>query len=241
MQQDFSEWDARPLDPLEEVLEFELEEVLSDLPGRTLREERMNMWSHGLFAGLSVLAALYLLWLAVLGGKSYAVESAIVYGTTMVLLYTASALYHGATDVQSKKRWRILDHCAIFIFIAGNYTPLLLLSVGGEMGWGLLSLQWSIAAIGVLLKIKFTGRYDWCFIALFVGMAWIGALQGSHLYESLPGTGFGLLIGGGLVYMLGIVFYKLEGRVPYAHLIWHLFVIGGCICHYLMLAWYVFV
>jgi len=240
MQHDFSS-EAQPLDPMDEVLNFEFDEMLSDLPGRTVREERLNMWSHGLFAAVSFFAAAYLMWLAWQSGQPYALSSALIYGATMVLLYVASALYHGARDVRSKKRWRILDHCAIFLFIAGNYTPLLLLTVGGETGWSLFYFQWSIAFLGVLLKIKFTGRYDWYFIALFVGMAWIGVMQGNQLYVILPSTAFHLLVGGGVVYMLGIIFYKLEGRLPYAHLIWHLFVMAGCTTHYLMILWYVFV
>jgi hemolysin III len=178
---------------------------------------------------------------ALQSGQAYALESALLYGATMVLLFTASASYHGATNPRLKKKLRILDHCAIFLFIAGNYTPLLLLTVGGEVGWSLFSLQWSIALVGTLLKIKFTGRYDWFFILMFVTMAWIGALQGDYLYHALPRDGFVSLIAGGILYMIGIFFYKSEERVPFAHLIWHLFVMGGCAIHYYMLARYVFV
>lgn len=240
MQQEYSDWDARSIDPMDEVIDFEFDEMLSDLPSRTVREEWLNTWSHGVFAGLSTLASLYLVYLAVQSGQSYALESALVYGATMTLMYTTSAVYHGARAVLRKKRWRIMDHCAIFLFIAGNYTPLLLLTVGGEVGWTMVSLLWSMAAVGGLLKIKFTGRYDWCFIALFVCMAWMGAIQGNYLYHALPTTGFNFLWIGGIVYMLGIFFYKMEGRIPYAHFIWHLFVIGGCSIHYLMMIWYVF-
>lgn len=240
MQKEYSDWDARPIEPMDEVIDFEFDEMLSDLPIRTIREEWLNTWSHGVFAGLSILASLYMVYLAVQSGTAYALESALVYGLTMTLMYTTSAVYHGAKSVLWKKRWRIMDHCAIFLFIAGNYTPLLLLIVGGEVGWTMVSFLWSMAAIGVLLKIKFTGRYDWCFIALFVAMAWIGAIQGNYLYHALPTTGFNLLWIGGVVYMLGVFFYKMEGRIPYAHLIWHLFVIGGCSTHYWMMIRYVF-
>ena len=136
---------------------------------------------------------------------------------------------------------RILDHCAIFLFIAGNYTPLLLLTIGGEVGWSLFCFQWSIALVGTLLKIKFTGRYDWFFILMFVAMSWVGVVQGNSLYHALPTAGFASLIIGGLVYMIGIGFYKSEERIPYAHLIWHLFVLVGCSIHYYMVVGHVLV
>ncbi|BDS12302.1 PAQR family membrane homeostasis protein TrhA [Aureispira anguillae] len=221
-------------------LETELGGFFSDLPIRTYREELLNTWSHGLFAMVSVIGFIYLIYLGTNSNEEYALTSAIVYGLSLVILFTASALYHGSSAPLLKKRLRIMDHCAIFLFIAGNYTPLLLLTVGGTTGWSLLLLQWSVAMVGVLLKIKFTGQYDWFFILLFVVMAWIGVIQGDYIYNTLPATGFNWLIVGGLVYMFGIFFYKSEGRVPYAHLIWHLFVMGGCFIHYLVMINYVF-
>lgn len=238
-----NEWEGQGLTEgldLNLDLEAEIEELLPELPSRSHFEEWLNTWSHGGSAILGFLGALYLVFVAWQSGQAYALESALVYGVTLVLLFGASASYHGATSPRLKKKLRILDHCAIFLFIAGNYTPLLLLTIGGEMGWSLFTLQWSIALIGTLLKIKFTGRYDWFFILMFVTMAWIGAVQGDYLYHALPAGGFASLVIGGIVYMIGIVFYKSEERVPYAHLIWHLFVMGGCAIHYYMLAKYVF-
>lgn len=218
----------------------ELDDFFSDLPIRTYREELLNTWSHGLFALLSMVGFVYLVYIALNSPQEYAVEAAFVYGLSLVVLFGASALYHGATVPLLKKRLRIMDHCAIFLFIAGNYTPLLLLTVGGSTGWSLLGLQWSTALVGILLKLKFTGKYDWFFIFLFVVMAWIGVIQGDILYNTLPSRGFTWLIIGGLVYMVGIFFYKIEGRMPYAHLIWHLFVMVGCLIHYLVMINYVF-
>jgi len=220
--------------------ELELKEFFSDLPERTYREEQLNAWSHGLFAAGSILGFLYVLICAWSSQKDYAMVSAFVYGFSLVILFASSAFYHGVTSPLLKKKLRIMDHCAIFLFIAGNYTPLLLLTVGGTIGWSLLLLQWTVAAIGVLLKMKFTGKYDWFFVLLFVVMAWVGVLQGDYLYKALPPTGFSMLVVGGFVYMAGIFFYKAEGRMPYAHLIWHLFVMGGCMLHYLAMVWYVF-
>lgn len=236
------EWEGSSLsEGLELDLESEIEELLPELPSRSNFEEWLNTWSHGGSAILAFFASLYMVYIAIQSGQAYALESALVYGATMILLFGASASYHGATTLRLKKKLRILDHCAIFLFIAGNYTPLLLLTVGGEMGWSLFTLQWSIALVGTLLKIKFTGRYDWFFILMFVAMAWIGVVQGDYLYHALPFSGFASLVIGGLVYMVGIVFYKSEERVPYAHLIWHLFVMAGCAIHYYMIVRYVFI
>lgn len=222
------------------TVQEDADQFFSKLPIRSRREEWLNTWSHGLFAILAVFAFAYLVICALESNKTYALESALVYGTSLVALFAASAFYHGATAPLMKKRLRIMDHCAIFIFIAGNYTPLLLLTVGGTTGFSLLLLQWTVAAIGVVLKIKFTGKYDLFFILLFVVMAWIGVVQGDYLYTTLPTAGFNLLIFGGIVYMIGIIFYKAEARIPYAHLIWHLFVMGGCLMHYIVMINYVF-
>lgn len=218
---------------------IELEDFFSDLPSRTYREERLNAWSHGLIALLAMLGFIQLMLLAFNHVHEYAIESAFVYGVSLVLLFGGSALYHGTNSPTLKKRLRILDHCAIFFFIAGNYTPLLLLTIGGAEGWVLFGIQWAIAFCGILLKVRFTGKYDWFFIVLFVGMAWIGIVQGNQLRELLPAAAFWELIIGGLIYMVGIIFYKMEGKIPYAHLIWHIFVIGGAMMHYHMIVNYV--
>jgi len=216
------------------------DQVFSKLPVRSQREEWLNTWSHGSFAILAVFGFAYAFFCALENSNVYALGAAAVYGTSLVVLFTASAFYHGVSDPLLKKRLRIMDHCAIFIFIAGNYTPLLLLTVGGTMGIFLLSLQWMVAVVGVVLKLKFTGKYDLLFILLFVIMAWIGVIQGDYLYIALPIKGFNLLIFGGIVYMIGLLFYKAEARIPYAHFIWHLFVMGGSLIHYIAMINYVF-
>lgn len=221
-------------------IQEDTDQFFSKLPIRSQREEWLNTWSHGFFAILAVFAFAYVVFCALGSNKPYALESALVYGTSLVVLFAASAFYHGVSSPLMKKRLRIMDHCAIFIFIAGNYTPLLLLTVGGTTGYSLLLLQWTVAAIGIVLKIKFTGKYDIMFILLFVVMAWIGVIQGDYLYTTLPRAGFNLLIFGGIIYMLGIIFYKAEAVIPYAHLIWHLFVMGGSLIHYIAMINYVF-
>lgn len=217
-----------------------MEAFFADLPERSYREELLNAWSHGLVALIAFFAFLYLLALGYNSPQANAFGSAAVYGLSLVLLFGASAFYHGVKAPLLKKRLRILDHCAIFFFIAGNYTPILLLTIGGSTGWFLFAVQWIAAFFGILLKIKFTGKYDWLFILLFTIMAWVGVAEGKLLYTLLDPTAFYLLIIGGFVYMMGIYFYKAEGRVPYAHLIWHLFVIGGSLLHYIAIVGFIF-
>lgn len=221
-------------------IDSNLKDFFADLPTRTYREELLNTWSHGIFAIASFFAFFHLLFRAWTHEQEYAVWSAVIYGLSLVVLFSASAWYHGSNAPLVKKRLRILDHCAIFFFIAGNYTPLLLLALGGETGWFLLYLQWGMAVVGIFLKIRYTGKYDAFFIVLFAIMAWLGVVQGEYLQQALPPIAFNLLVWGGVVYMVGIIFYKAEGYLPYSHLIWHLFVMTGCLMHYIAIAFFVF-
>ncbi len=224
----------------QDYFELDIVEFFSDLPARTQLEEKLNAWSHGLFALLSIVGFGYTFYIALNSTKEYAVLSSIVYGSSLVLLFSASALYHNAEELMRKKKLRILDHCAIFLFIVGNYTPLLLLTVGGNNGVSILLMLSSAAFIGILLKMKFTGKFDWFFVLLYVVMAWVGIIQGNYILEKMPSTGFYLLLLGGLVYMVGIMFYKAEGKIPYAHLFWHLFVMVGALLHYIVMVRFVF-
>jgi hemolysin III len=223
-----------------EAFELELIDFFSDLPQRSHLEEKLNAWSHGIFAVISIFGFLYVLTESFGNPKEYAVISAIIYGMSLIFLFASSAVYHNATNLQLKKKLRIMDHCAIFLFIVGNYAPLLLLTIGGSTGVSMLMMLSSAAFIGILLKMKFTGKYDWFFVFLYVIMAWVGVIQGNYLIDTLPATGFYLLMLGGLVYMTGIIFYKAEGKIPYAHLFWHLFVMLGCILHYIVMVRFVF-
>jgi len=151
---EFNEWDENSAEKIDEE---NLNQFFSELPVRADKEEWLNTWSHGFFAILAIFALIYVVFCALESNKVYALESALVYGGSLVILFAASAFYHGVSTPLMKKRLRIMDHCAIFIFIAGNYTPLFLLTVGGSIGGSLLLIQWSVAIIGILLKIKFTG------------------------------------------------------------------------------------
>lgn len=200
-------------------------------------EERLNVLSHVLGFGLSLIAISVMLVKALPLGALY-VTSALIFGTSLALLYAASSLYHKETDVTKRQRKRTLDHCSIFILIAGTYTPLTLITLKGYVGWLIFGVVWSIAAIGIGLKLFFTGQFKKTSTALYVIMGWIILLAGNTLMESIDSKGFKWLIAGGVAYTLGAVLYSIK-RLPYNHAIFHCFVLMGSACHFTAIYYYV--
>jgi hemolysin III len=137
--------------------------------------------------------------------------------------------------------FHILDHCGIFLLIAGTYTPVLLISIGGATGWVLFGVQWTMALIGIVLKIFYTGKYDLISTLIYALMGWMVVIRWRDLLESIPDAAFQLLLAGGIAYTVGIVFYLLDSRIKYSHFIWHLFVMAGSILHYIMIIKYVII
>ncbi|MEX0891929.1 MAG: hemolysin III family protein [Gemmatimonadota bacterium] len=201
----------------------------------TLNEERFHAVTHGLGALLAVIGATYLMVQAVAGGDTWRIVSFAIYGTTLVLLYTASALYHAATRQSLKARLRVLDHASIYMLIAGSYTPFLLLRLWGPWGWILFGVVWALALGGVIYKLTLLDRYPRLSTALYLGMGWLALLAAPPLFQRLPTGTLLWLVAGGLVYSSGTLIYHLE-RVRYAHVIWHMFVLVGSACHYVAIA-----
>lgn len=207
---------------------------------QTRKEEWFNAISHGITA-LSAIGGLVVL--IVFGAKSdkdWSLFSALFYGSSLVALYTFSAVYHAITHEKAKRIFNILDHCGIYLLIAGTYTPVLLIIMGGTTGWVLFGIQWGMALVGVILKIFYTGRYGTLSTIMYAFMGWIIMVKINALISLLPTPAFWLLVSGGLAYTVGIVFYAIDSRVKYAHFIWHLFVMAGSILHYLMMVMYIF-
>ncbi|MFT4738034.1 MAG: hemolysin III [Cyclobacteriaceae bacterium] len=181
--------------------------------------------------------------LIVFGAKSdqeWSLFSALFYGGSLVLLYTFSAIYHGLRHRKAKHVFNILDHCGIYLLIAGTYTPVLLMTIGGQVGWTYFAIQWSMAVVGILLKIFYTGRFKIISTLMYAFMGWIIIFEIDLVEAMLPPAGFTLLIAGGIAYTVGIVFYIIDYRMKLSHFIWHLFVMAGSILHYLMMVLYVF-
>lgn len=206
--------------------------------GYNIAEEIMNAVSHGVAALLSVAGLTLLVTLAYQQGDIVKVTSFAVYGTSLTLLFLASTLYHAIINEQAKRLFKLLDHCAIYILIAGSYTPLMLVTMADKLGYFMLALIWSIALLGVAFKIKFGHKYKKLSLATYLGMGLIAVTIMHELSNKLATEGIILLITGGLIYGLGTLFYIRKQQV-YAHAIWHGFVFAAAICHFCMMLFYV--
>jgi len=207
---------------------------------QTLGEEISNSISHGITALSAIGGFVVLLVLGIKSNQDWSLFSALFYGLSLVSLYTFSTLYHSITHTTAKRVFNILDHCGIFLLIAGTYTPVLLISIGGATGWLFFGIQWSMALIGIILKVFYTGRFNTISTILYAVMGWIIVFKIELIKVALPTPAFWLLVSGGLAYTIGIVFYIIDTRMKYAHFIWHLFVMAGSILHFLMMAIYIF-
>jgi hemolysin III len=157
--------------------------------------------------------------------------AAIVFSASMLLLYVASTLYHAASDARTKARLKVFDHCAIYLLIAGTYTPFTLVGLRGDVGSGLFIAIWSLALAGIAFKLFFTGRFKLASTLVYVAMGWLVLLAIRPVMDALDGWTFGWLLAGGVAYTLGTVFYH-RPSLAYSHAIWHLFVVAGSVCHY---------
>ncbi|SEL22787.1 PAQR family membrane homeostasis protein TrhA [Halomonas daqiaonensis] len=196
-------------------------------------EELLHSVSHGIGAALSLVGIVVLLVLASLASRvdPWKLVGIGLYGVSLVLLYTASTLYHGIRHPRLKGRLQLLDHCAIYLLIAGTYTPFLLVNLRGPTGWTLFATVWSLALAGIAFKLAWPHRFTPLRIAIYLLMGWLVVFAGDELVARLSGTGLALLIAGGITYTLGVVFYAISA-IPYNHAIWHLFVMGGSTFHY---------
>ncbi len=197
----------------------------------SLGEEIANAITHGLGWLLSAVGTGVLLTLAVRAGGTARVVSVLVFGLSLILLYAASTLYHALPYPRAKKLFKTFDHAAIYLLIAGSYTPLALVNIGGLTGWSLFAGVWSLALAGVLITVFGKGR-KWLELTLYLGMGWAVVVVLPKLIASVNPLGLKLLIAGGLSYTVGVFFYVLK-RVPYSHMIWHIFVLGGSVLHFL--------
>jgi hemolysin III len=201
------------------------------------REEQLNAWTHGIGAALGI-AALVLLIVYSDTTTPWSLFSVIVYGISIIVLFLASTFYHAVKGEKRKHYFRIVDHVSIYLLIAGTYTPVLLISLTDSLGWTLFWIVWGIAAFGVVLKLFFTGKFEIFSTLLYLVMGWLIVFDFSTLSEALGSDGILWLFAGGLSYTVGIIFYAVQ-RIPYNHVIWHLFVLGGAICHFFMIFFHV--
>jgi hemolysin III len=198
---------------------------------RLSAEELANSLTHGVGLALSVAGFIVLVVLAAMRGSAWRIVSCAVYGSTLICLYTASTLYHGIRSRRLKRVLKICDHSAIYLLIAGTYTPFLLVNLRGSWGWSLFAVIWGLAMAGILLKVWFVEHFSILSTAVYVVMGWLALLAVKPMLLRIPHSGILWLLAGGVLYTVGVVFYAWK-KVPYNHAIWHGFVLAGSTCHY---------
>lgn len=204
----------------------------------SLREELANAVTHGVGLVLSLIGMPILILAAMNRGERATVVGASVFGATLIALYAASTLYHAIPHPTLKQKLRVVDHAAIYLLIAGTYTPFTLGVLRGTWGWTLFGIVWTLAALGVLFKVVFgSGAMAKLSTAIYVAMGWVIIIAIKPLMASMEHAGLMLLVAGGLCYTGGVIFY-VDRRRAWTHPVWHLFVMGGSICHYFAVLWY---
>lgn len=201
-------------------------------------EEKLNAITHGIGAIFAVIALIVLVIRAYTYGGAWQMAAAIIYGVSLILLYMASTLYHSFTKEKVKSVLKFFDHSAIFILIAGNYTPFTLIPLHGAFGWIVFAIIWSMAVVGIVFKVFFVKRFNFFSTICYLIMGWLAIVMVKPLLAVLPTAAVDWLVIGGIFYTIGTVFY-LDKKIPYNHAIWHLFVLGGTISHFISIFKYV--
>ena len=204
----------------------------------TFAEEFANSVTHGLGLALSLGGLVVLVVLAAIRGTAWHIVTCSVYGATLVILYAASTLYHAVRTPRAKRVLRILDHAAIYLLIAGTYTPFTLVRLRGGLGWTLFGLVWGLALAGILFKIFHVERFPIASTLIYLSMGWLVLIAWKPVMAALPGGSLAWLLAGGLAYTAGVIIFAIE-RIPYNNAIWHLFVLAGSICHYFAVLFYI--
>lgn len=215
-----------------------MQEVPANLEHKpTVGEEVANALSHGVGLALAIAAAPILIVAATRYGTTWNTVGVSVFAVSMISLYLASTLYHALTHNGAKRFFRLMDHSAIFILIAGTYTPFTLGVLRGPWGWTLFGLVWGLAAVGLILKAVFGTRYIWLSVGLYLTMGWLVLIAAPQVLQRVPLAGLGWILAGGVAYTAGVGFFAAH-RIRYAHFAWHLMVIAGTVCHFFAVLWY---
>lgn len=196
------------------------------------KQEILNTLSHGMGIVLGVVGLIFLL-IKNNNSSLYSTLSIWTFGLSLIILYTSSTIYHFFVNENWKKKARVLDHMSIFLLIAGTYTPICLITLEKSSGWTLFTIVWTIAALGIIMKIFLTGKVDKLSLLLYLVMGWLLVFDIKNIANSMTSQALLFLVLGGILYTLGTIFYARD-KMPYAHFIWHLFVLGGSASHYAM-------
>lgn len=204
----------------------------------TLAERLANSITHGVGAIFSIGGLAVLVGFAAANGDAWHVASVSIFGASLVILYTASTLYHAISHPEAKRILRVIDHSAIFLVIAGTYTPFMLVNLRGPVGWTVFGIIWTLALLGIAYKVTMLGRWKKLALALYLAMGWLVVFAAQPLLEHVQAGGVRLLVYGGLAYTLGVVFFVWR-QLPYNHAMWHLFVLTGSVCHFFAVLFFV--
>lgn len=205
---------------------------------QSIGEENANSVSHGVAFLAALGAAPFLIRRAAQSEDASAIVGSVIFSAATAFTYLASTLYHALPRGQAKHAFRILEHMAIFVLIAGTYTPFTLSVLRGAWGWSLFGVIWGLALLGIILKAVGGVRYPKLSLSLYIAMGWVVVIAARPLWQRMPHLGFMGIILGGLAYTGGVVFYTLDHRLRYSHFVWHLFVIAGTVIHFLSVYWY---
>jgi hemolysin III len=201
-------------------------------------EEFFNSITHGVGIIISISALIIMVFFSSRYGNTIHIVSSSIFGIALVLLYTASTLYHSFQKPRIKHTFKIIDHSCIYILIAGTYTPFMLVTLHGTLGWTIFSVVWSLTILGILFKVFFINRFKIISTIAYILMGWLIIFAIKPLYQALPGNAIAWIVSGGLIYTLGTIFYAWE-KLPFNHAIWHSFVLAGSICHFFAIMFYV--
>jgi len=204
----------------------------------TVLEEVLHAITHGVGVLLSIFGLSWMLYLSIGAEDPWRIVASSIYGATLIALFLASTVYHSMYASRHRDIFKLLDHCAIYLLIAGTYTPFLLVAMRNDTGWWLFGTIWALATAGIIKKLWFRHRFPKIALASYLAMGWLAVIAAPQMAEAIGPNGMAWLVAGGILYTIGAIFYVAH-RVPFNHAVWHLFVLGGGVCHFLSIAWHV--
>lgn len=201
-------------------------------PEYTVLEEVLHAGSHGIGVLLSTVGLAWMLYLAIDTGDPWRIAASVIYGVSLIALFLASTIYHALYESRHREVFKLIDHCAIYLLIAGTYTPFLLVAMRSNTGWWLFGTVWALATAGIIKKLLFRHRFPKLALASYLVMGWLIVIAAPQMAAAIGSDGMAWLVAGGIAYSVGAVFYVAE-RMPMNHAVWHVFVLGGGICHFM--------
>lgn len=201
-------------------------------------EEVIHAITHGVGVLLSIGGLTWMMYLSIAAADPWRIVASSIYGAALIALFLASTVYHSMHASRHREIFKLLDHCAIYLLIAGTYTPFLLVAMRTDTGWWLFGTIWALATAGIVKKLWFRHRFPKLALFSYLAMGWLIVVAAPQMAEAIGSNGMAWLFAGGICYSVGAIFYALQ-RVPFNHAVWHVFVLGGGVCHFLGVVWYV--